>query len=413
MMKRIYVVCVPAAGAIIALGVVTAKPGNASPGPGGGGGDAGPDVALCQLIDTTSWGRVGDIHAFSIRTDTWNIGAEDLSWQEFTSVHPLMAQNLYRFRDGRFEQIGLSWIKHGFCALQQDGCTDCFVQDGCLDFLGVGCRDPYSSNLNGNQLRLGPRSEVNASNTEFPYPFTLGWEQTGDAIFKRIQVSDEDINPAMNPGARYFIEGHILHVEEGTSERRHNNATHEEVVPTPSGDTFALGMGVDTVQLQPAIFAWQAIDPEVVIEVVDAPGTPVNEDGRFHVAYRVSDNGDGTWRYEYAVHNLNSHRSAQAFAVPKRRTADVISTFHRDVKYHSGEVYTNEDWTFNIANKRVSWSGMKFDENPNANALRWGTTFNFALVSDAAPRMGAVELTLFRPGGPSKMQVPALVPTGP
>jgi hypothetical protein len=279
------------------------------------------------------------------------------------------------------------------------------VQGGCLDFLGVGCRDPYSSNLNGQQQRLGPRSEVNASTAEFPYPFTLGWKQEGDEIFKRIQVQDDDLDPFLNAGARYYIEGQILHAEEGASERRHNNATYEEVFPMPNGDTFDLGLGESTVQLLPAIFAWQDNDPNVVIETVDA-------DGRFHVAHRVFDNGDGTWRYEYAVHNLNSHRSARGFTVPIRNGAKVIDNFHRDVKYHSGEAYTNEDWTLDIRNKRVSWSGMKFNQNPNANALRWGTMFNFAIVTDAPPEMGKVTLTLFRPGGPSKIRVPAMVPTG-
>jgi hypothetical protein len=405
-MKKTHMVFAAGAGAMMALGAAVAQPVGGVQGEGGGGADAG----LCQLISTRSWGRVGDTHAFSIRTDTWNIGEGNLVWEEFTPVHPLMVQNLYRYREGRIEQIGLSWIKHGFCALQQAGCGDCFVQAGCLDFLGPGCRDPYSANLNGNQTRLGPRSEVNASSGAFPYPFTLGWQQTGDAVYKRIQVRDADINPAMNPGARYYIEGQIMHVQEGTSGLRHNNATHEEVTPAPNGDTFLLGNGFNTVQLLPAIYAWQANDPGVVIEAVDAPGTPV--DGRLHVAYRVFDNGDGTWRYEYAVHNLNSHRSAQAFAVPRGPDSSVLSTFHRDVKYHSGAVYTNEDWTLDTGSGAVSWSGMTFDQNPNANALRWGTMFNFALVSDAAPQMGKVKLTFFRPGGPPSVEVAALVPTG-
>ncbi len=417
-MKRSCLAIAPAAVALISLGVLGAsqmKPiqadqdasftGEAAD----AGGTAGANAGLCQLIDTRSWGRVGDIHAFSIRTDTWNVGDEDLRWEEFTPVHPVMAQNLYRYRDGRFEQIGLSWIKHGFCALQQSGCGNCAVQPGCLDFLGAGCRDPYSANLNGNQVRLGPRSEVNASTGEFPYPFTLGWQQRGDEIYKRIQVQDDDLNPALNADARYFIEGQIMHVQEGTSALRHNNATHEEVAPMPVGDTYELGPGFNTVNQLPAIYAWQAIDPEVVIEVVDAPGAP-GPDGRYHVGYRVYDNGDGTWRYEYAVHNLNSHRSARAFQIRKSPRASVISTFHRDVKYHSGEVYTNEDWTTDVRRTKVSWSGMHFEDNPDANALRWGTMFNFALVSDTPPSMGEATITLFRPGGQRHVRIPVLTP---
>ena len=115
---------------------------------------AGLTPRLCRLFNTRSWGRVGDIHAYSIQTDTWNVGDENLVWQEFTPIHPIMAQNVFRYRGGRIEQIGLSWIKHGFCALQQAGCGPCNVQ-ACLDFLGTGCRDPYSANLNGNQYASG------------------------------------------------------------------------------------------------------------------------------------------------------------------------------------------------------------------------------------------------------------------
>jgi len=373
------------------------------------GPDPVTDVALCQLVDTQSWGRVGDIHAFSVRTDTWNHGDETLVWEEFTPEHPIMAQHLYRYDEGRLEMLGLSWIKHGFCALQQEGCGDCNTIAGCPHFLQPGCRDPYSANLNGNQTRLGPRSEVNASTGTFPYPYKLGWQQTGDATFKRLQVHDDDLNPALNEGARYYIEGQILHPQEQANPQRHNNATYEEVFPAVNGDTFDLGQGSDTVQFQPAIYAWQDNDPEVVIEVVDISGKPF-DDGRFHVGYRVFDNGDGTWRYEYAVHNLNSHRSARLFSVPLPEGAAIHSTFYRDVKYHSGEVYSSEDWALSIGNGVIEWAGLEFSDNPNANALRWGTMFNFAFVTNAPPVMGEATLGLFRPITPDAVQVPVLVP---
>jgi hypothetical protein len=406
-MKICYALIIPAS---LALGVLIVPA--TSQGRGSNDGPAiGPDAALCQLFNTRSWGRVGDIHAYSIQTDTWNVGDQDLLWQEFTSIHPIMAQNIYRYKNGRLEQIGLSWVKHGFCALQQAGCGPCNVQGGCLDFLGVGCRDPYSANLNGNQFRLGPRSEVNASLGQYPYPYVLGWQQSGDAIYKRAQVHDTDINPAMNAGAKWYIEGQILHPQEESSDRRHNNPTYEQVLPTSDGaNSFLLGQGFGTQQHLPAIHAWQANDPQVQIAAVDVPGEPV--DGRFHLGYRVLDLGNGLWRYDYALHNLNSHRSAQAFTVPLNQDADVFNTFHRDVKYHSGEVYTNEDWTLTEGATSVSWSGQTFAVNENANALRWGTMFNFSVIANAAPVMGTVNIGLFRPGTPESVDVAALVPTG-
>lgn len=373
------------------------------------GGNSGADVAVCELGATQSWGRIGDIHAFSIQTDAVNLGDETLLWQQNTNLHPTIGQNLYRYRDGRIEMIGMSWLKHGFCALHLDGCGDCQFAGGCPEFLNPGCRDPYFASLNGQQARLGPRSEVNASTGVFPYPYGIAFQETGDAIFKRLQVHHDDLDPALNQGATYYIEGHYVHQQEGTTDKRHNNATYEQVNPTPSGNTFSLGTGTNTSNLQPAIYAWREHVPEVVIEIVDIPGEPV--DGRYHLAYHVYDNGDGTWRYEYAIHNMNSHRSARAFSVPLGPGVNVLDTYYHDVWYHSGEVYDDTPWEESVSTDSILWAGETYEENENANALRWSSTFNFSVTTDQPPMMSEVELTLFRPGTPDSVTVPALVPT--
>ncbi len=61
----------------------------------------------------------------------------------------------------------------------------------------------------------------------------------------------------------------------------------------------------------PAIYAWQELDPAVTIREVLVPN-----EGLFIVGYKVGDNGDGTWHYEYAVFNLNSDLSGRSFSVP-------------------------------------------------------------------------------------------------
>ena len=50
--------------------------------------------------------------------------------------------------------------------------------------------------------------------------------------------------------------------------------------------------------------------------------------------------------------------------------------------------------------------------NADANALRWGTLYNFRFDANAAPVAGTVTLGLFKPGTPTSMQVDASVPDG-
>ena len=142
---------------------------------------SGPDVIVGALTGPSKWGTIGGITSYSIGTTSCNIGNQILNWVDNSTFHPVIGQNIYRLENGRFEQIGMSWLKHGFCALQGTLCGPCSpVGGGCETRLGIGCSDPYGSGLNGSQGGLGPRSEVNASTGVFLWPFGAQG-QTGNA----------------------------------------------------------------------------------------------------------------------------------------------------------------------------------------------------------------------------------------
>ena len=128
--------------------------------------------------------------------------------RQYQRATPVIAQNMYRLKNDRFEQVGQSWLKHGFTALTQDIC-DCGCNGEGGSVLGVGCSDPYCCGLNGSQGGLGPRFEVNPSKGEYLYPFTAK-DQTGDSIYKRLQVKISDLDPALDGGGQYFVEGHYV-----------------------------------------------------------------------------------------------------------------------------------------------------------------------------------------------------------
>ncbi|MEE8154183.1 MAG: hypothetical protein V3T53_04380 [Phycisphaerales bacterium] len=370
----------------------------------------GPDVIVGDLPDIQKWGTVGDITAYSFATTSCNVGDEVLAWFATTNEHPVIGQHLYRLKDRRFEQLGISWVKHGFGALAQNLCCTC-RDPGTFDYLGVGCSDPYTTGLNGDQdgfpgfAGLGPRSEINASTGFFIFPYG-SQGKSGDAIYKRLQVHNDDLDPALNEGALYFGEGHYVTPHDAAAGNQNNNAAYRQVmVGSFTGGGWNLSFIGSTQRQQPALQAWQDVDPSITLVPLDIP-----DDGRFTLGYDCWDNGDGTWHYEYALYNMNSHRSGRSFSVPIPPGVTVSNVGFHDVEHHSGEPYDGSDWKAEIVDNHLLWFTQSFEENANANALRWGTLYNFRFDSDGPPGSAEVTLALFRPGAPDSVTISSCGP---
>jgi hypothetical protein len=365
-----------------------------------------PDLIAGNLDSVARMGTLDGITAYSIGDTSCNLGTCWVNWFTNTPEHPVFGQNLFRLKDGRFEQIGQSWVVHRFYALSSVYCEpDCLPTNG--QHLGVNCSTSNSAMSNATQSRLGPKSEVNASTGNIEFPYT-GQGATGSHIYKRLQVRNEDLDPALNSGALYFIEGQQVSEDDAAAGKKNNNASHRQVIVVDSAGTFSLVATGSTGQQKPAIHAWTANDPDVVLGIVDVP-----EDGRFFVASKVTPLGAGMWRYEYAIQSLNSHRSARSVSVPIPSGAVVAGLDFHDVDYHSGEPFDGTDWTATVENDpvpTVTWTTESFDENPDANALRWGTLYNFRFDTNAPPTEGALTMGLFRPGTPDEISAPTVLP---
>ncbi len=241
---------------------------------------------------------------------------------------------------------------------------------------------------------------MNAATGVYPWPYTADG-QGGNTIYKRLQVATVDL---ANANSLYFIEGQYVALDDATAGNDNNNASWRRVNISGSHNLSFVG---STVQQEAGIFAWQANDGAVVLTHIDVPS-----DGRFTLGYKVSDNGDNTWHYEYALYNMNSDRSGQAFRVPVPASVTLTNIGFHDVPYHSGEPWAGTDWTVTTGGGEIVWASETQSANPVANALRWGTLYNFRFDADAPPTTADLGIDLFKAGSPSSMTVSAEGPEG-
>ncbi len=384
-------------------------------GGGGGGGTGTPDVIVGEIPNISKYGAAtinGVNHmAYAIGTTSCNIGDAQLEW--FASPnnrHPFIPMNMYRLKGGRFEQIGMSWGKHGFTALQGTVCGTCQASST-GNYLGIGCSDPYSSGLNGGQSGLGTRSEVNAHTGNFPGTYNVGMPAAPATYGRRLTVKASDLDPAQNAGATYFVEGHYIHAGDAEADNDNNNASYRQItVGALSSGAYTLTLTGTTVRQKAAIEAWKTADPSVTQTYADVQG-----EGRFIVSSRATDLGTGEWRYEYAVHNLTSHRSGRSFSVPVPAGATVSGIGFKDIDYHSGDPFAATDWTSAVSNGAVTWTGGDYAVSANGNALRFATLYNFWFTANVAPAAADATIALFRPdaAGPSSVSAAVQGPAAP
>lgn len=364
----------------------------------------GPDVIVAELSDLTRWGESPDglIQSYSVGTNSCNIGNQNLQWNSSTGRHPVIAQNMYRVRNGRFEQLGQSWAKWAFVSVNSSGLCGTCQNPGTGSLMGPNCSDPYSASLNGSQGRLGPKSVINGFTGAFPVSHASPGTAT---ISGRLQVKTADLDPTA--GVQYFVEGQYIAADDAAAGNARNNASYRRIWLTGTGNksiTFNNPGGgtSSTVRQSPAIEVWKSIDPTVVLKTVDISG-----EGRFYIGWKATDLGSRQWSHEFAIFNLNSDRGVGAvkFKLPVDATASGFG--FRDVDYHSGEPYSGTDWTQETLSDGVRWFTQTFAQNANANALRWGTLYNFRFTANVSPqRLVGMTLELFKPGTPTTVDTP-------
>ncbi len=389
----------------------------------------GPDVVVGDIIGLAQFGSSsGTQVGLAVGTDSCNYGVENLNWfANPNNDHPVIPQNLYRMSGGgtndeRFEQIGQSSVKHAFTALTQNLCNlGCNGVGGSR--LGSGCSDPYSASLNAGP-NLGSRAWINPFTGAYPRndSATPNNSHTGHTHLgpsHRILTEIADLSTSQNPGATYYAEGQYVTPHEYVWCQANpgqcnmdNNVSYRRYNVTGTTSPFSFTSVGTTQRTKPAIQAWTGAS---FAEIRPAPGA----DGFALIGYKVTNPSPGVWHYEYALYNQNLDRGIQSLSVPTGSGVNLSNLGFHAPPQHPGWTadgttgnagFSSTPWAAIATGSSVTWSSETFSLNNNANALRWGTLYNFRFDSNRPPQMVDATIGFFKTGNPITVRVQGPTP---
>ena len=361
------------------------------------------DVAISNMGGLVALGRTGTfpngLNGLSMSTTSCNVGSTNIPWAAPMQVdHPAIAMNMYRLLNGRFEQVGWSWMKHGFFATNSNGCGTC-QNPGTGALLGPGCSDTYATSNNGDRFYMGERKEFN--------PFTGVWTCTNsyfsnyqpdcvrrnngsglDAVAHRLTVADSDMGQS---GAHYYYEGYYV---SGNDNDRYNNIASREASMSWNGSSWVINT-IDAQETQgPAINRWGDMR---------STAQPQTE-GDVIVAVQTTNLGGGMWHYEYAVYNHTLDRQVNSFSIPVPDGTIVQNIDFRDI-----DTDTTNQWVGTFSNNAITWATGAFGSS-TANPLAFATMYNFRFDCNLPPANGSAGLGLFKPGSNPSLSAATVTP---
>jgi len=382
--------------------------------------NGGPDIVVGDIFLCSQLGRVGAEGSGTIGMSCWttacNSGDATCNWLALPDIdHPLISLNFFRMQtvDGstRFEQIGQSWVKHAHGSENADDCGFGCQAGGDFHHVPPGCSDAYAA-LQFEPCSLAPRSMVNPYTGVMPngaalpdgggctdnYPSNNHQDHVHSAISHRLQVDDTDILQGLGAGARWFTEAQYIVPAEfvGGNGNQNNNASYQELgVAGPSAGVFSFSPIDSTFAEHPAIDAWSTASRTLI------EPAPL-EDGRAILAFEATDLGNGQWHYEYAIYNENLDQAVRSFWVPVASTVNVSNIEFHAPKNHAPEPhaqnYSNNLWVSTRLANGISWSSRTLTQDPDANAIHWGTMYNFRFDADAPPQSVVGRVAYFKTG---------------
>jgi hypothetical protein len=256
---------------------------------------------------------------------------------------------------------------------------------------------------------------VNPFTGAFPSNARSHTGHTHTGTSHRVLVEISDLDTTQNTGATYYAEAEYDTPQEYAWCQAHpgqcnmyNNASYRQFSVTGITNFTFSPLGA-TVRMKPATEAWTG---STSVTVEPEPGV----DGRAFVVYKVTNPSPGVWHYEYAIHNQNLDRSIQSFNVPLGTGVNISNIgFHAPPNHpgfaNDGTVgntgFSNDPWVLNQTSNALIWNCEALAQNPNANAIRFGTLYNFRFDADQPPETANATVGFFKTGSPMMVGIQA------
>src|SRR5204862_2721483 len=137
-------------------------------------------------------------------------------------------------------------------------------------------------------------------------------------------------------------------------------------------------------------------------------------DGVSFVGYKVTSPAPGVYHYEYALYNYNLDRSIQSFSVPLGAGANLSNIgFHAPPQepgwandnIPGGQGYSSMPWAVTQTSDSITWNSETFAQNQAANAIRFGTLYNFRFDADQPPQSADATVGFFKMRSPIMVAV--------
>jgi hypothetical protein len=385
----------------------------------------GPDVIVGDMPNMGQFGSAGTQVGLAVATTSCNNGMEPLHWFALPQTdHPVIPQNFYRMSGGdtndeRFEQIGQSSCKHAFLALENNACGFGCNTSGCTtgSNLCPGCSDPYSASLNAGP-NLGSRAWINPFTGSYPSNSNDHSGHVHNGVSHRVIVEADDLNTQLNQGATYFAETMYVTPHEYSWCQSHpgecnmyNNASYRQFAVSGGPTNFTFSAVGSTVRMKAAISTW-ADTGATVDQIEPDPGN----DGIWFMGCKVTNPSKGVWHYEYALYNQNLDRAIQSFSVPLGPGVNISNIGFHAPPQHPGWAndgtqgdagYSSTPWNVTQDASSITWNTETFAQNQNANAIRWGTLYNFRFDADQPPQNADATVGYFKTGSPMMVAIQA------